>query len=530
MSDTPNVIWEPTPGSQSLAVSCPCKHILYEGSRGPGKTDSQLMAFRKNVGLGYGAHWRGIVLDREYKNLDDLVMKSKRWFPDLGNGARFLLSTKDYKWIWETGEELLFRSMKDEREYWAFHGHEYPFIAWNELTKYPTRKAYEAMMSCNRSSFVPLLHSPGITEEEKDAYKRGQREGNQLRYVTKAHAAKALPEIPLTVFSTTNPFGVGHNWVKKDFIDVAPAGKVVRKTINVFNPRTKAREDVVTEQVRIFGSYKENIYLSPSYIAELEGIKEENKRRAWLYGDWDIVAGGALDDVWNEAIHVVPRFPVPDNLSLDRSFDWGSTHPFSVGWWFEANGEEIEMPDGKYWTPPAGSLIRFHEWYGTNEIGSNEGLKMDSADVAVGIKRREEALKENGWIFGEVSPGPADNQIRNVTDKKTETIEKKMKDKGVSWLSSDKSKGSRKMGLELVRQMLTNAARHAATGEDVGPGIYFMDHCRAAISILPTLPRDEDNPDDVDTEAEDHPYDDTRYRVLAGNNRAARSLKVKHAT
>ena len=41
------VIWKPLPGSQTLVMSCPCNSILYEGTRGPGKTDSQLMAFRK---------------------------------------------------------------------------------------------------------------------------------------------------------------------------------------------------------------------------------------------------------------------------------------------------------------------------------------------------------------------------------------------------------------------------------------------------------------------------------------------------
>jgi len=84
--------------------------ILYEGTRGPGKTDAQLMAFRKHVGRGYGRFWRGVIFDREYKNLDDLISKSLRWFPQLdGPKPKFLSSTSDLKWVWETGEELLFR-------------------------------------------------------------------------------------------------------------------------------------------------------------------------------------------------------------------------------------------------------------------------------------------------------------------------------------------------------------------------------------------------------------------------------------
>lgn len=478
-------------------MSCPCHHILYEGTRGPGKTDAQIMFFRKYVGRGYGAFWRGVIFDREYKNLDDLIAKSQRWFPKFQDGAKFLASKSDYRWVWPTGEELLFRQIKRTTDYWNYHGQEFPFIGWNELSKYPTPELYEAMMSCNRSSFLPEEHSP-IDE-------KGER--------------VLLPPIPLVVFSTTNPYGAGHNWVKSRFIDVAEPGQVVRKEVNVFNPRTQQRETVVKTQVRIFGSYKENRYLSPEYVAELESIKEENKRRAWLWGDWDIVAGGALDDLWGPHL-ILPRFKVPETWRIDRSFDWGSSHPFSVGWWAEANGEEATLPDGSTFCPPPGTLIRIAEWYGAQEIGLNKGLRLSAKEIANGIKERERLLLEQGWIKTRVRAGPADNQISNANEKDVESIKKKMADEGVEWTESDKRPGSRINGLQLIRDRL-----EASRTMD-GPGLFFMDNCRAAIATLPVLPRDPDNEDDVDSEAEDHVYDDVRYRVLAGNNRFATSIKV----
>ena len=122
-------VWQPIPNSsQSLAMDARCHHVLYAGSRGPGKSDTQLMRFRRNVGRGYGPFWRGIIFDREYKNLDDLVIKSHRWFHAFNDGAKFLSSAKDYKWVWPSGEELLFRAIKQPDEYWGFHGHEFPFI------------------------------------------------------------------------------------------------------------------------------------------------------------------------------------------------------------------------------------------------------------------------------------------------------------------------------------------------------------------------------------------------------------------
>ena len=503
------IVWEPIPNSsQEFAIATRCHHTLYTGARGPGKTDTQLMRFRRRVGLGYGAFWRGVIFDREYKNLDDLVSKSKRWFPRFNDGAKFLEAAKDYKWVWPTGEELLFRVAKKEGDYWNYHGQEFPYIGWNELTKYPTAKLYNDMMSTNRSSFTP----------EKDTPKKFGPTGKFVGYNTRD--GKPLPEIPLEVFSTCNPFGAGHGWVKRKFIDVAPYGKIVKESTRVFNPRTQCDEDVIKTQVTIFGSYRENIYLSPEYVAELEKITDENKRQAWLMGNWDIVAGGALDDVWRKRTHVLPRFKIPASWHVDRSFDWGSSHPFSVGWWAEANGEEATMEDGTKFCPPPGTLIQIAEWYGAKDLGENTGILMSAPDIAIGIKDRESRMIADGWIDSHVWPGPADNQIRDVRESDVDTIEMKMAKFDVRWETSDKSPGSRKNGLQLLRDRLEASIR----GE--GPGIYFMQNCIASINTLPVLPRDEDDLDDVDTDSEDHAYDMVRYRVLRGRNRIARTVNV----
>lgn len=495
---SPEVVWQPLPGSQELVMACPCNEILHEGTRGPGKTDAQLMKFRRYVGLGYGQYWRGVIFDHEYKNLDDLISKSQRWFPKFFDGAKFLSGTGQLKWVWPTGEELLFRVVKKPADYWNYHGQEFPFIGWNELTKYANSELYDMMMSCNRSSFRPQDH-PLVFDDG---------------------SIELLPEMPLIVHATTNPFGPGHNWVKRRFIDVAPPGVVVVKETEAFNPRTQKRETVTRTQVRIFGSYKENIYLPPEYIAELENMTNENRRRAWLYGDWDIVAGGAFDDLWDTDVHIIPRFPIPKTWTIDRSFDWGSSAPFWVGWWAEANGETVQLADGREWTPARGSLILIHEWYGTTGVGTNKGLVMSAKDVANGIKEREEQLRLARWVAKKPLPGPADNAISNVISKDTDTIESLMSDNGVHWLKADKSSGSRKMGVQLFRDRLEAALR----GE--GPAIYFMSHCTAATSTIPVLPRDEDDEDDVDSAAEDHPWDGVRYRVLKSANRIAKTVQL----
>lgn len=502
-------IWEFLPGtSQEFALSTNASHILYHGTRGPGKTDCQLMRFAKWVGKGYGSYWRGVIFDRKYKNLDDLIIKSKRIFKKaFGSNCKFLESKGDYKWVWNTGEELLFRQFLKPDDYWNYHGQEFPFIGWNELAKYPSSDPYDSMMSCNRSSW---------TQDKDGVYDAANDNWN-------------LPPIPLEVFSTTNPYGPGHNWVKSRFIDPVPMGKIYITKSKVFHPALKKEVEIERRQIAIFGSYKENPYLDPAYIAELDAISDPNKRAAWLEGDWDIVAGGALDDVWRKNIHILPRFPIPEYWRVDRSMDWGSTQPNSVGWWCETNGEELilELEDGTEWRfcPPAGSLIQIGEDYRTEKLGSNKGLMESAYTIADRVITVETAFMEEGWIAEQPWPGPADNSIRDVRESDVDTIEKKMASKGVRWIESDKSPGSRKVGLQLIRDRL-EAARDGR--ED--PHLYFMDNCRASISTLPTLPRDDDNMDDVDTDAEDHSYDMVRYRVLKGANRQAKKIKVKWAS
>jgi hypothetical protein len=495
-AEKPNVIWSPLAGSQALAISCPCNHILYEGTRGPGKTDAQLLYFRQHVGKGYGQFWRGVIFDKKYKNLDDLIAKSKRWFPQFNDGARFLASGSSYKWVWPTGEELLFRQMSSEDDYWNYHGQEFPYIGWNELTKQADSNLYDMMMSCNRSSFIPNKHSP-IDEDT------GER--------------NVLPELPLVVFSTSNPYGIGHNWVKERFIDPAAPGEVVKITSNVFNPRTQQKEDITKTQVRIFGSYKENIYLAPEYILELESMTDPNKRAAWLWGDWEITSGGMFDDIWSNQENKVKPFRIPHTWRMFRSFDWGSSRPFSVGWWAESDGSDVQMANGQWRSTVKGDIFRYDEWYGFNGT-ANKGLRMLATKVAQGIVSRELA---SGY-YGRVKAGPADSSIYDVsngmcigTDMAKKVVVKGESYKGVQFTRADKSPGSRINGWELMRIAMDNGQRPEHGGPRESAGLFVFDTCKQFLRTVPSIPRDDVEMDDVNTDAEDHIADEARYVILS---------------
>lgn len=457
-------VWEPNPGSQTLFLTCPIREAVLEGTRGGGKTDALLMDFAQHCGLGFGSDWRGILFRESYPQLADVVAKSKRWFYQIFPGIRFT----DYTWRWPTGEELLFRHMNKPEDYWNYHGHEYPWIGWEELTNWSTLDCYESMLACNRSS---------------------------------------NSRVPKKVRGTTNPYGKGHNAVKAYFIDPMPRGKVLveeREIPQLDSAGNLVKAKVQMKRVAIHSSYLENpklLVADPMYLANIEKLTDQNKRKAWLFGDWNVTSGGIFDDLWSEPIHVVKPFEIPTDWRIDRSLDWGTARPFSVGFWAESNGNPVLL-EGKQRTIPRGTLIRIGEWYGCTGK-PNEGLRITSTKCAQGVIAREKLLR----IHGRCKAGPADSAIFDVVE--DTSIASNFEDNKVIWLPADKKPGSRKNGVELFRARLESTAN-----DDGKPGVLIFDRCRGWIRTVPPLPRDENDPDDVDTEAEDHAWDDTRYRLL----------------
>jgi hypothetical protein len=157
------------------------------------------------------------------------------------------------------------------------------------------------------------------------------------------------------------------------------------------------------------------------------------------------------------------------------------------------------------------------------DYGSNRGLKLSAREVARRVVEKEQQIKEEGWIVQTIAPGPADNQINNVNESESGSIAKIMAKEGIDWTASDKSAGTRVAGLELIRSALENAAQNE------GAGLYVMRNCQAFIETVPCIPRDEDKPEDVDTTANDHAYDSTRYMLLDDKPVFASSVDIGQA-
>ena len=461
--------WRPHPGSQRAFLECPYWSVLYHGTRGPGKTDGLLMDYAQHTGQGYGAHWRGILFRRTYKQLSDVVARTQQWFNIIFPGAKF--NHSDMEWTFPDGEKLLLRYLRVAADYYNYHGHQYPWMGFEELTNWPNSEPFDMMMACSRSSH---------------------------------------PNMPRKVRATANPYGVGHNWVKRKY------------GIGSYQSCQRQLTEEGLTQCHVFGDLLENEALmraDPEYLKRLDALahRDEALYQAWRHGNWDIVAGGAFDDVWDRKIHYITPFRIPETWFIDRSFDWGSTSPASVLWWAESDGSRFDADTGgrvKKTTKreleyPSGTLFAIAEWYVANENG--EGLRKTNRQLADGVNEREAAMEDL------VEPGPADTQIFDVVN--DSSIATEMEDHGVYWTRADKSPGSRVNGLQIARSLLLNAKEQPM--EYPGLFVWAPDPrfpgmgCPKLAEHLPVLARDEKNIEDVDTDQEDHDWDATRYRLLS---------------
>ncbi len=473
------VVWAPQEGSQSTFMACPIFEALYHGTRGPGKTDGLLMSFAQFIDEGHGTAWRGIIFRQTYPQLADVVAKSEKWFRQIFPRAKF--NRSDMWWEWPGGEMLLFRHMARPESYWNYHGHEYPFIGWEEITNWSSDECFRSMFACCRSS-------------------------------TKG--------VPRMIRATTNPYGVGHNWVKERYRLHGQWWNTI-----VVEDSVDAADRPEPPRCAIHGHIDENKILTeadPKYKQTITAAaSNEAMARAWLDGSWDFVAGGMFDDVWDQRRNVVPEFDVPASWRIDRSFDWGSSRPFSVGWWAQSDGSDLHLRDGRVVSTVRGDLFRVREWYGFTGR-PNEGLRMLAVDVAKGIVERELMWGWRKQAKCRVKPGPADSSIFVVENGVCIAMDMQQPVRvdgrvyrGVEWMPADKRPGSRKLGWEMMRKLIRNA-RPGENGPRELPGLFVIEReCRQFLRTVLALPRDEKDLDDVDTESEDHVGDEVRYRVRA---------------
>lgn len=292
--------------------------------------------------------------------------------------------------------------------------------------------------------------------------------------------------VPCQLFMTGNPGGRLHNILKSEFIDPAPQGM-----IPIMDTDPNGRE-LGTYRVYIPSTLFENPHLlenDPEYISNLLQVGSPEMVRAWIKGDWNIISGGAFDKLFDRDIHVIRPFRIPSSWRVVECYDDGLTKPAAAVWFAISDGSDFLLPNGERRSSIRGDVFVIAElyfWTGKPNEGTAESIQ----SKAEKIKRKEQALHY------EISQRIADSAIFSS---KTHSAADEFMENGVAFDRCSKAPGSRIQAASLFRNALMGALTR--TGK---PGIFFFSTCINCIRTIPTLPRDRQNPDDVDSKAEDH--------------------------
>jgi len=240
------------------------RRIAYGGARGGGKS--------------YAMRMKLILLALTMEGIQILLLR--RSFPELRENhinpmRRILKGIASYK---EVTKEFVFKNrsriklgyLADDSDVLQYQGQSYDCVGMEEATQF-TELQYLAMTECCRVS--------GMMKESF---------------------------VPRMYF-TCNPGGVGHQWMKRLFIDREyRSGE--DKDDYVFIPSTVYDNEFIMKN-------------NPEYIKTLQSLPPI-RRRAMLEGDWDAFEGQFFPEFDND-IHIVSPFEIPQDWIRFSAFDYG---------------------------------------------------------------------------------------------------------------------------------------------------------------------------------------------------------------
>ena len=129
----------------------------------------------------------------------------------------------------------------------------------------------------------------------------------EFQFQTLTACLRGANQFPKRMYLTCNPGGVGHEWVKRLFIS--------REYRSGEKP-----EDYTFIQALVFDNHA-LLKNDPGYVELLRNLPEE-LRRAWLNGDWDVLAGQYFKEFKRE-IHVRRPFVLPEYWRRYATIDYG---------------------------------------------------------------------------------------------------------------------------------------------------------------------------------------------------------------
>ena len=435
------VVFAPNEGPQTEFLAASEREVLYGGAAGGGKSFGLLadpMRYFSNP------NFNGLILRRTNDELRELIWKSQELYPRAFQGAKW--AEKKSQWTFPSGAKLWLTYLERDQDVLRYQGQAFSYVAFDELTQYPTDFAWNYMRSRLRTTD---------------------------------------PTLPIYMRATTNPGGAGHGWVKRTFIDPAPANtKFVARDLesgeDMVYPdgHEKAGEPLFYRRF-IPASLKDNPYLMDGgqYEANLLSLPEM-QRRQLLEGDWAVADGAAFSE-FRSSVHVIEPYDIPTDWRRFRSCDYGYSS-YSAVHWFAID-------------PSYGTLVNYRELYLSKHTGRDLAKAVIEAE---GGERIDYGVLDSSCWHNRGQLGPS--------------IAEEMISQGTRWRPSDRTNGARVAGKNRFHEVLK-------IDEDTGlPGIQFFNTCRQIIADLPVIPADPRGSDDIDPRyASDHAYDSVRYAVMS---------------
>lgn len=299
--------------------------------------------------------------------------------------------------------------------------------------------------------------------------------------------------LPKIIYGT-NPGGISHRYFKKGFVNIG-GGQVFKAPIN---------DGGMTREF-IPALSKENTIMmrnDANYGERIMGVGDERLAQAYLEGNWDLEDGAAFGDLWDPNFHIVDSLEVPQSWRIDRSHDYGYSAPAATLWTAQSDGTSAIIDNKKVIIPKKSLIIISEQYFADKEdkglklLPYELGNRMRTHESHTGLGRRTEAGPADASIFDK------DRGMRSIHDDYIQ--------QGIRFTKADKRPGSRERGFVVMRQMLK--ARLERNFEM--PWLMVMRSCVNVCSQIPELPLDPENPQDVNSAANDHIYDAVRYRLL----------------
>lgn len=392
------------------------KFLLYGGAKGGGKSWA-LRTKQILRRLNYPGS-KGLLLRRTFPELSRThIIKIKEELPRGG----WQYNNQSHSFVFPNGSTLECGSCQYEADVLNYQGAEYDDIAIDEATQF-TEYQFNILKSC-------------------------------LRTVRK--------DLKTQLYLGANPGGVGHGWVKREFI----TGKLDE---HHFVPAKVWDNPVLMEA-------------DPDYVHTLEKLPVE-LRRMYLEGDWDIFAGQVFWEFRREK-HIVDEFEYPIELCPKIiSFDWGYNAPGCASWLAFT---------------PEGRVYQYRELYQTQKAPIEWAKEIK---VFLGVEKIQEVvlphdcfshLGGNQMIADVFRDEWADlgDMAPRIVRGNTGTV------------------GAVKNRLAIMHQYLTDAP-------DGKPWFQIHSKCTNFTRTVPELVYSETDAEAINSSGEDHAYDATSLGLM----------------